>query len=442
VGQPDGNPQMLKETNVGFVRIWVWWSLLQPNPGYEPGTENVTNWPYDNDARRRSQPSTHRQSLDDQLMFLKGNGDPDLADLKVILAIWRFPSWCNQTTIANANVKSYHYEGDVSNGAAGPLPNPHPTRAGFLRADNFAIPDTQDVNSPFASFVYWLAKRYTKTPANPTRWADAIEICNEPNGQWWPQGIPSESPNGEAVATSHCAVSNMMASSVVRRDQAMADLANEGNPPQTKPFLLAPATDDYYCDDTKTPPVFDTDARTSYATFTNNLASLLTASRFTAPTDMIWSHHNYSDMSFDYGTGTTYPGQSVQCPGLNRAQYVRDNLIGRWTGGPYGDANAPYVFLTEGGVLRSGDWKKIWFGSSSYNTASGMDAKHGVLMQKSLDRMQNEEDGQGIGMMTQYLNWTQGFDSGIRNPPDPTGAKRQPAYDIWSGATSHPRWGD
>jgi hypothetical protein len=441
-GLSDSNVEMLKETNVGFVRLWVWWSLLQPHLGFDPGTENVTSWPYDNDARRRCQPGTHRQSLDDQLSFIKGHSDPEISNLKVILAVWRFPSWVNQTTITGASESSRHYEGLVNPGL-GPNPAPQPGDGSRIRADNFAFPDAQDVNSHWAGFIYWLTRRYTKTTGNATRWADAIELVNEPNSQCWPQGVPAGGPSDPGGATSHCMVSNIMAAAVVRREQAMADLANAGTPVQVKPILMAPSTDDYYVDESRTPPVNDSAQQTSYATFTNNLAALLTASAFSAPLDMIWSHHNYNDESFDYGLDTSYPGQSFECPTLNRAHLVHDYITGRWTGGPYGEPEAPYVFITEGGVVRSRLWKQRWFGDENYNDATGMNNKHGELVQRTLNRMQGENDGRGIGMVAQFLNWTDpNLDSGIRNAGDPSGARRQPAYDNWSNATSHPRWRD
>jgi hypothetical protein len=206
---------------------------------------------------------------------------------------------------------------------------------------------------------------------------------------------------------------------------------------------MAPSTDDYFVDESATPPVNDSAQRTSYATFTNNLAALLQASAFSAPRDMIWSHHNYNDESFDFGADTTYPGLSFECPGLNRAHLVHDYITGRWTGGPYGEPEAPYVFITEGGVVRSRLWKQRWFANENYNDATGMNNKHGELVQRTLNRMQGETDGRGIGMVAQFLNWTDpNLDSGIRNAGDPSGARRQPAYDNWSNATSHPRWGD
>jgi hypothetical protein len=441
-GLTDSNVEMLKETNVGFIKLWAWWSLLQPNGGWEPGTENVTSWPYDNDARRRCQPATHRQSLDDQIAFVKGHADPEIRDLKIVLTLWRFPSWCNQTTITNAGESSRHYE-PLINPGLGPNPAPQPGNGSWIRADNFAFPDVQDVNSPWAGFIYWAIRRYTRTAANQNRWVDAIEIVNEPNTQCWPQGVATGQPNQENAATSHCMVSNIMAAALVRREQAMADLANAGTPAQQKPILMAPATNDYFVDESAGHPVNDTAQHTTYATFTNNLLALLGASRFSAPRDMIWTHHNHNDESFDFGKDTSYPGQTYECPTVNRAHLVHDYLTGRWTGGPYGEPEAPYVFLTEGGVVRSQVWRQRWFGDPNYNDAVGLNNKHGDLIVRTASRMQNEDDGRGIGMVAQHLNWSDpNFDSGIRNPGDPGGTRRQPAYGNWSGVTSHPRWGD
>jgi hypothetical protein len=255
--------------------------------------------------------------------------------------------------------------------------------------------------------------------------------------------VATGGPNQENAATSHCMVSNIMAAALVRREQAMADLANAGTPPQHKPILMAPATDDYFVDESSGRVVNDTAQRTTYATFTNNLLALLGASAFTAPRDMIWTHHNYNDESYDFGKDTSYPGQTWECPTVNRAHLVHDYLTGRWSGGPYGEPEAPYVFITEGGVVRSPVWRQRWFGNPNYNDAAGLNSKHGDLLVRTMSRMQNEDDGRGIGMAAQHLNWSDpNFDSGIRNPGDPSGTRRQPAYGNWSGVASHPRWGD
>ncbi len=164
---------------------------------------------------------------------------------------------------------------------------------------------------------------------------------------------------------------------------------------------------------------------------------------------MIWTHHNYNDVGFDLGPNTSLPqkykdqNDGAQCVNFNRAGLVQDLITGRWTGGPYGDTEVPYVFITEGGVVRGPDWRRAWFDNPTFSDATRQNAQHGECMRRSLERMQGDAEGQGIGMVAQFLNWTTaGYDSGIREANHPTGARRQPAYDTWSAAPSHPNWGD
>jgi hypothetical protein len=191
----------------------------------------------------------------------------------------------------------------------------------------------------------------------------------------------------------------------------------------------------------------DTDTQTTYLTFNNALLGALKALQFTAPLDFIWSHHNYNDTSYDLGVGSTDPApdNAKKAAPKNRARHARTLLVGRWSGGPYGDLNAPYLFITEGGVHRTTKWAQAW---SLANTASAWDSKHSELMQKMLARMQNESDGKGIGMVAQFLFYTaHNYDSGICDPrttdteqalPSANdGAKRQPAFDNWAAAPSY-----
>jgi hypothetical protein len=213
-----------------------------------------------------------------------------------------------------------------------------------------------------------------------------------------------------------------------------------------KPLLLGPGTADYFLTDED--GNHDTARQTTYATFNNNLLAVLAVLGFKAPKDFIWSHHNYNDASYDMGRDTTFPPAKVanECPWINRAWYTRQLMYGRWTGGPYGDANDPYIFITEGGIHREPKrWATTW---DLDNSNVSWNAKHGFLMQRQLDRMQAEAEGKGVGMVSQFLFYSaKNYDSGICDPagvdfpapPSPAdGAKREPAYTIWANAESYP----
>jgi hypothetical protein len=419
------NSALLKETKVGWVKIWASWASLQPTSSTQAiGQGTASGGP------RPITPPDHLTALDDQITFIRTHPWPEIANLKIILQLKEFPLWSNSTTRANA--------------AGTPVEHQGPDKR-FL-----AFPDAADVNSPWAKFVGWVVDRYTRTDANPTRYVDGIDIVNEPNLECWPQQNGRVLPNGTFVGSpsAHCTVAQMFASALAQREAAVANLAGSTQI-QLKPLLLGPGTSDYFLTDDE--GNHDTNTKTTYATFNNNLIAMLQANGFKAPVDFIWSHHNYDDASYDLGDRTTDPPTDTanRCSVINRAQYARRLLIGRWTGGPYGDANDPYIFVTEGGIHRSQQWAKVW--GLPY-TDSAWNEMHGLLMQRMLDRMQNEVDGKGVGMVCQYEFYSEhGYDSGIcdfdappQNPPGTqptspqTGAKRQPAYDIWSNALSYP----
>jgi hypothetical protein len=414
-----GNVGFLKDSRAGWIKLWASWAILQPRAASDPIGTGPALPPKNQD------PATHLQAIDDQITFIRTHPDPAISRLKIILSLRECPLWA--TVNFRASVANTPYEHKGSNEI-------------YL-----AFPDKYDVSSPWAAYVGWVVDRYTRTAANPNRYVDGIDIINEPNTECWPQQSGSK-VNGQFVGTpnSHCIVAQMFGSAVVRREAAVGNLG-QSTQVLLKPLLLGPGTADFYLvDDDGTP--HDTDTQTTYLTFNNNLLALLHALRFTAPIDFIWSHHNYNDTSYDLGVGTTDPptDHAKRAPHVNRAQHARRLLVGRWSGGPYGDLNAPYLFITEGGVHRNPKWAAVW---SLANTNTAWNAKHGELMLSMLRRMQNESDGKGIGMVSQFLFYTDhNYDSGICDPrptdidalPSPSdGAKRQPAFDYWAGAPSY-----
>jgi hypothetical protein len=419
-GLPDGNTALLEATRVGWIKIWANWAILQPNAASDPIGQGPAG------GGKMQLPADHLAAIDNQITFIRTHARPAISKLKIILQLREFPLW------SNAGRRKAFENSDVEH--TGP------------DASYLAFPDQVDVSSPWAAYIGFLVDRYTRTAANPTRYVDGIEIVNEPNLECWPQ-VTGQKVQGKIVGTpsAHCFTAQMFGSALVRRDAAVGNLG-QSTQVLLKPLLLGPGSSDYFQLDSGGDPQ-DTQKKTTYETFNNLLLVLLQALRFTAPLDFIWTHHNYNDASFDLGVDTTDPTTDhvKRASKVNRAQHARRLLIGRWSGGPYGDLNVPYLFITEGGVHRATDWASVW---SLQNTNSAWNGKHGELMQRMLSRMQNESDGKGIGMVSQYHFYTDpSFDAGLCDPragnnaapPSPNdGARREPAFGNWSNATSYP----
>ena len=91
--------------------------------------------------------------------------------------------------------------------------------------------------------------------------------------------------------------------------------------------------------------------RTPYDVFTNQLLKRLSARGFRAGPRFAYTHHNYRDVTYDQGPGSTAPDASTSPTRLkNRAAVVRNLLVNRWAGWPDAKASSPQLMLTEGGV--------------------------------------------------------------------------------------------
>ena len=213
-----------------------------------------------------------------------------------------------------------------------------------------------------------------------------LEVMNEPNLQWWPQ-------RGGASAAAR-----MMATA-----QAIGE--RNGN----RLLLGGPA-------------VWDGPKRgasrsrlwTGYEEFTARLLDELDEIGFTADERFVWTQHNYMDTLFGHGR----PGSPS-----NRATRTRSLLVDRWSG--LGGSKAPEVWLTEGGA----DLRERTVGADRELQARLVGENWKLMADAS-------GDGRGIGMLTNYLGYSEHhYDTGMRDPLDTGGAAR-PLERAWAQLAS------
>jgi len=380
------NAEFFKETGSRWARLWAEWFQLQPESDYPPDEGSG---------------AFRVRALDRQVAQASADG------LNVMLTVWRFPLWANETAgFSEAEDASYQLPDRIRQGG-------DPGRRKDL---SFKVPGDLSVASPFGRFLEFLIARYNS--GNPDRpgTVAALEVCNEPNGQMWPQQGPSTTgnPYDDGPITIQEPVAQMF------RTAHIVNLRH-----QSRMLLLGPGTADR---------TGNSRLGTAYTTMTTNLLDEV-ATAEAAPSDIGrgvpaehargfqpgvhfgWSHHNYIDIEFDQGVGSSLGRTN------NRAAHVRRLLTGRWAGWPTGDAAAPGVALTEGGA-RLTQVRSLY----GLTDPALIRAKQAELLQRNWDRMFLGADGVGIEMLTWYLFHTDpNFDAGLC---DFDGTKR-PVYATW-----------
>jgi len=372
------NRRFFAETGTRWVRMWADWPTLMPSAdGFNP---------------------TIIASLDEQIAFARRDG------LRIVLTLYRFPLWATNADQLDPVATQ------PDRVAAGSTATP--------KSPLFHYPDDVGPGSAWADFVDRMASRYSAgNPARPSLDAtiDVLEIANEPNLQWWPQQAPSQT--ADRFGPGDVIIQNVLARMFVT---AQAIVGRYGN----LPLLGGPASAD---------SVGDTRLRTGYDTLTSRLVAALGPGGFARGPGFVWTHHNYSDVTFDQGAGSTAPlatGDHTR----NFAANTRALLInGGWTGWPAGDPADPGIMLTEGGVtLQSIARTDRW----SIRDPAAQRDKQADLIQRSWDRMASTADGAGIAVTSNYLWYTDpNFDSGLCDALANGGATR-PAYATWRGLPS------
>lgn len=379
-----GNAAFFRETGTRWARMWADWPTLEPTAGQI-------------DAAKFA-------ALDAQIARARRDG------LRVVLTPYRFPTWANGTA-------SYTPEQ-----LAATMPDRRTATQSDASARSllFRPPDDVSATSPFGRFVDRLLARYGRgNLSRPSLDAviDVLEVCNEPNLQWWPQQGPSTAttdPPG-AYGQGPIIVHQKVAQMFVTAQQLAA-----ARP--LSPLLAGPG-----CADVTN----NNRLSTAYDSFANRFLAELKTLGFTAGSQFAYSHHNYTDVTYDQGPGTTGPDPTRT---KNFAADMRKRLITNgWAGWPNGSSADSGLLLTEGGVtLASIASASRW----NISDRSAQLAKQAELLQRNWDRMNAGPDSAGISMVSQYLWYTDpNYDSGLCDTSEAGGAKR-PAYATWRSLPS------
>jgi hypothetical protein len=368
------NRKWIKDTRTMWVHMWADWPVLEPAPG--------------------SLSAYHFQSLDAQVAAARADGR------KLMMTLYRFPGWANGTDTLTPEQ----------------LEATMPDRRGQNQPDSrakplhYRYPDDLSETGPFGRFLELLMRRYAGK-------VDVLEICNEPNYQMWPQQGPSTTsdPWAPGPVTIYDTIARMFVT-------AQAIQTRVGS---SAPILAGPASAD---------STTGGRLRTPYDTFTNRLLTKLSERGFSPGPRFAYTHHNYNDITYDHGPGTTaLDASTAPTRFTNRAGEVRRRLVNRWAGWPNANAASPQLMLTEGGATLP-NIAAFW----GLSSPAAQRAKQADLIKRSWNRMATDSgDGAGIAMFSQYMLHTDiYYDSGLCELVENGGATR-PAYATWKSLPSY-----
>ena len=277
------------------------------------------------------------------------------------------------------------------------------------------------------------ARRYslanTSRPYNGYSYVDILEFTNEPNG------LMQVGIGGDLVGT--------VATMFKRAKEVAASIppvAGYGR----SPLIGGPAASDIGP---------GKGSSRDYDTFTTSLLARLSNTGFYvvgADEACLWTHHNYSDVTYDHGLSTIAPDRASYGGGnpnynryILRSNVVRNLLLGySWRGWPDANPINPRIFITEGGAKRSSVedfWGVPKRGQPGF-TEEGYENYQNFLVYRNLrDRMATDTEGAGIELLTNYLMITADlaennqFDTGLYRAADASAPllPRSVSYNTW-----------
>lgn len=276
------------------------------------------------------------------------------------------------------------------------------------------IPLNTDLDGPWCFMFGILASRYCYTnpnrPYNGYSYVDIIEYCNEPNQIW------TTNPNGNSD------LAGTVALLFKRAKQIVAGFGGG------TPVVGGPAVSDLG------PDILA--GNRNYYDFTDAVCQRLSGNGFysVSPNTLcVWTHHNYTDVTYDQGYGTTFPND----PFPDNPRFMRSNLrsssvraiIARngWRGFPNNNPGDPRIYLTEGGAQRQVVVPRWGIQDADFV------AKQNYLVARNLFRLSDDvgSNGAGIDMMTNYLLITDpSYDTGMVEAP-PSLATRSLYTSTW-----------
>lgn len=459
------NISILNDSDTGYVRLWVDWSVLQPYPTPLNLIRDDPN----------AKPLV--ESLDAQIVEARKNG------LKVILTvIHRYPKW----------VVWYYGKKPLS----GPCLNPCESLEGeahetckqseafkrWKKENDLKVCERMPLglyeSSPWGEFISFLVSEYgfTKDKTNPcdpahNRYVDFLEVVNEPNLTHIPRNGKKRTDGGGLTLALDVADMFVTAQKIVRDRNAALRLP----PPPSAPKLDAGATTIKLAG----PATSDTMRRNQdYQEFTEELLRALDRRNFEARRGFVWTHHNYLDVEEQRNCveGDAGCPQTSICDGyreerripgrrprprriskLNSAAWVQKRLaegVGgyRW-GGMRDSADNPAIFLTEGGARLSqlmeiyycklgipkpikrdaekpDDLHYIAFEQKVAAKIGDIKRKQAEVVRESFGKMSRGRLSKGILLFTNYLTYTDPInDSGMFDYAPPCGPTQERADD-------------
>ncbi|WP_028066217.1 hypothetical protein [Solirubrobacter soli] len=378
------------------IRFWADWSWFQDGPDFEPG-------------------GTPRSAL--SLAALDAHVKAATRDgLEVILVVYRYPQWANDTQgiVFNGQQDSDLQPWDRVSRVANYI--------GWIEG-RLARPTYKDLryrlppaghgpSSPWAKWMDWLWDRYVGHADRYGRVA-AFEVTNEPNLQVWPQR--SQVDTTDLVA--RWGVEGTHVTSVAATAEMMATLDAIARRYERGALCLGPSTSD--SDIFDVPRSTTMSHRTPYTpatdTFCEALLTALDERGFTGGDHWIWSFHNYADIERDQ----------------HHIAYLRRLLVERGWAGRQLDGG-PELWATEGGcrpAQLNATAGRIRLGLGRPLTVAEQLDYQAVVLTEALSRHHRDKgDGLGVGLMTQYTTYADGFNSGVL---DGNGVPR-PALAAWS----------
>lgn len=314
------NPEFVTHSRTPWVRVWIRWDLLQPssagtNPIYDTGP--LADLP-------GYSPSSYLAFKALEIQTARNAGK------NVILQLHATPAWANQTTRAQ-----------------GPNPGGRP---------NYMSPPWDTSTSSFyAQIVRFVASYFSPiSPATPGVYIDFLEVCNEPNLEFWPPLPPSTAP--QQLLMPYFAAGMLSTARWVTKNQT----ANV-------PVIMGPGLSDTDRTDTAA------SGHVAWDVFMRALLTIYPA--YGTPSDdrMLWTMHNYGDVKYGSSRASSAVG-------------ILDQY--GWNGYPSGGNS--YIYLTEGGY--------------SVNSSAAYDlVTQSNLVLGTWNRMWAAPR---IGMMTNYQTWS------------------------------------
>jgi hypothetical protein len=420
------NADMFQATGTTWIRLWAPWNVMQPYSDVQLGVPVPETNPEPADgteARKRLNAWRAVEVLDREISAARSRG------LEIILCAWRCPPWANGTASQAADRDSKdpaRMASEFSYRHADRMRKPvyqEWQQTGDLTLAHkdleYKFPTFLDSTSPWATFIRFLYDRWRPGRATGGGWITALEVCNEPNLQMWPQQDPSLTSDefGVGNLSVHCSVAQMM-------QTAMTIAAAYGN----EVHLAGPGTwDGVAANETVIGRM-----RTMSDDFTPYVIGALDASNSPAISKFMWTHHNYGDLDWQRRSTSN-----------NVAHLTRTQLQGAWTG--YSEGAGPIVFVTEGGA----HLKTIGDRLGVSQTSAAAKTEQAALVSRNGSDM-NQADGStsvgdGIGMICSFTMYGEqglngqasGQDTGLRDQVNAGGAAR-PAFTSW-GAINQPR---